>query len=244
MCVTSAQSAHRQLCIASRGQTNSIAFFPKSGIVCYGSEQAAVKAGMSFPTPGGDLHRGSGTFDERPLRYDLDDLNGEIVLLDWGEDGIPEVSLPNRHLPSFKLMKDGCINLVKIQESDTETNISPYLHHRMTLLDPKDHEFMKPLPPDYKDPIAQDIQDIPRVCRQIQDDWRGFGTGTSLNRLTAWNFTKCLQKRMQSLQSQSVERQAGTIDIVLTGCEVSLWLAGKCIICDICLLVELCISLS
>jgi len=127
-------------------------------------------------------------------------------------------------------MKDGCINLVKIQESDTETNISPYLHHRMTLLDPKDHEFMKPLPPDYKDPIAQDIQDIPRVCRQIQDDWRGFGTGTSLNRLTAWNFTKCLQKRMQSLQSQSVERQAGTIDIVLTGCEVSLWLAGKCII--------------
>lgn len=36
LCVTSAQSAHRQLCIASRGQTNSIAFFPKSGIICYG----------------------------------------------------------------------------------------------------------------------------------------------------------------------------------------------------------------
>ena len=36
LCVTSAMSAHRQLCIASRGQTNSIAFFPKSGIICYG----------------------------------------------------------------------------------------------------------------------------------------------------------------------------------------------------------------
>lgn len=36
LCVTSSQSAHRQLCIASRGQTNSIAFFPKSGIITYG----------------------------------------------------------------------------------------------------------------------------------------------------------------------------------------------------------------
>jgi len=36
LCVTSAQSAHRQLCIAARGQTNSISFFPKSGIICYG----------------------------------------------------------------------------------------------------------------------------------------------------------------------------------------------------------------
>ena len=75
----------------------------------------------------------------------------------------------------------------------------------------------------FTDPIAQDIRDIPRICRQIQDDWRGFGKKTSLNRLTAWNFTKCLQKRMQSLQNQSVERQSGTIDILLTGCEVSLW---------------------
>ena len=36
LCVTSAMSANRQLCIASRGQTNSIAFYPKSGIICYG----------------------------------------------------------------------------------------------------------------------------------------------------------------------------------------------------------------
>ena len=155
----------------------------------------------------------------------LTDLGGEIVLLDWGEDGIPEVSLPNRHLPSFTLMKNGTVNLVRIYEGKKETD--QLLHHQMTLLDPKDHEFMKALPKDNKDPIAVDIKDIPRICRNIQDDWRGFGTGTSLNRLTAWNFTKCLQKRMQSLHSQSVQRQSGTVDILLTGCEVSLWLAGK-----------------
>ena len=152
-------------------------------------------------------------------------MGGEIVLLDWGEDGIPEVSLPNRHLPSFTLMKNGRVNLVRIYEGKKETD--QLLHHQMTLLDPKDHEFMKALPKDNKDPIAVDIKDIPRICRNIQDDWRGFGTGTSLNRLTAWNFTKCLQKRMQSLHSQSVQRQSGTVDILLTGCEVSLWLAGK-----------------
>lgn len=41
LCVTSSVSAHRQLCIASRGQTNSIAFFPKSGIICYGESANA-----------------------------------------------------------------------------------------------------------------------------------------------------------------------------------------------------------
>jgi len=86
---------------------------------------------------------------------------------------------------------------------------------------------MKPLPKDYKDPIAQDIRDIPRICRQIQDDWRGFSTKTSLNHLTAGNFTKCLQKQLQSLHSKSVERQSGTIDILLTGCEVSVWLTEQ-----------------
>ncbi|KAL7547183.1 hypothetical protein ACHAWF_016592 [Thalassiosira exigua] len=228
LCVTSAQSAHRQLCIASRGQTNSIAFFPKSGIITYGSEQAAVKAGMCFPTPGGDIIGNDGNnFDTRPLRYDLDDLNGEICLIDWGgnsSDDMPEVSLPNRSLPVYQLM-NGKVNLVLIREGKEDK--SEHLHHRMTMLDPRDHEFMKPLPKDYKDPIQQDLRDIPRICRKIQDDWRGFGSGTSLNRLTAWNFTKCLQARMQSLHSKSIERQSGTIDILLTGCEVSLWLAEQ-----------------
>ena len=42
LCVTSAQSAHRQLCIAARGQTNSIAFYPKCGIICYGKRSSSL----------------------------------------------------------------------------------------------------------------------------------------------------------------------------------------------------------
>ena len=53
--VTNSLDAHRQLCVAARGQTISIAFYPKKGLICYGSEQAAVKAGLSIPTPGGDV---------------------------------------------------------------------------------------------------------------------------------------------------------------------------------------------
>ena len=43
LCVTTSMDAHRQAVIAAKGQTNSIAFYPRKGIICYGSEQAAVK---------------------------------------------------------------------------------------------------------------------------------------------------------------------------------------------------------
>ena len=36
-----------------------------------------------------------------------------------------------------------------------------------------------------------------------------------------------MQKRLSALHSKSIERQSGTIDILLTGCEVSLWLAEQ-----------------
>ena len=39
----SSVDAHRQVCFAARGQTMSIAFYPRKGLICYGSEQAAVK---------------------------------------------------------------------------------------------------------------------------------------------------------------------------------------------------------
>ena len=41
--VCSSIDAHRQVCFAARGQTMSIAFYPRKGLICYGSEQAAVK---------------------------------------------------------------------------------------------------------------------------------------------------------------------------------------------------------
>ena len=40
--------ASGELIVASRGQTMSIAFYPESGLVMFGSESAATKAGMTL----------------------------------------------------------------------------------------------------------------------------------------------------------------------------------------------------
>jgi hypothetical protein len=78
--VASTVDAHRQVCFAARGQTLSVGFYPRRGIICYGSEQAAVKAGLNYESPGGDLvddeSRGEAG---NAVRLDLDDLGGEIV---------------------------------------------------------------------------------------------------------------------------------------------------------------------
>jgi hypothetical protein len=35
--VSCSLDAHRSICLAARGQTMSIAFYPKKGLICYGS---------------------------------------------------------------------------------------------------------------------------------------------------------------------------------------------------------------
>jgi hypothetical protein len=62
----------------------SIAFYPSKGLVCYGSEQASVKAGMNTAFPGAvdELGTSRGDIDADVLRLDLDDLGGEIMCLD------------------------------------------------------------------------------------------------------------------------------------------------------------------
>jgi hypothetical protein len=70
-----------------------------------------------------------------------------------------------------------------------------------------------------------DIQDIQRICRTIQDDWHSNKAATSLNRLTAFNLSICLRSRLEAHVKRSVPSNA--VDILLTGCEVSLWLAEQ-----------------
>ena len=84
ICVTSSMDAHRQVVFAAKGQTMSIAFYPRRGIVCYGSEQAAVKAGLNYDTPAGSskFKTDYSCSDENAVRLDLDDLGGEIVSVD------------------------------------------------------------------------------------------------------------------------------------------------------------------
>jgi len=249
--ITNSLDAHRQICLAARGQTISIAFYPKKGLICYGSEQAAVKAGLSIPTPGGDVlasvHGGEYGDDNAAVRLDLDDLNGEICLLDWGKDRTPAVSLPNAHFEQYPLC-GGTVTAVlcweggeppslsakksmsakknnDVKSRTREVSVDKKLFHRMTRLE--GNELIKPLLPDSEDLVLADIQDIPRILRNIQADWRNRPQGSiSLNRLTAWNLARCLKKRLQRRLDGTV-KSANSFDVVVTGCEVSLWLAEQ-----------------
>ena len=50
LCLTTSMDAHRQVAFAAKGQTTSVAFYPRKGVVCFGSEQAAVKVSFEWPT--------------------------------------------------------------------------------------------------------------------------------------------------------------------------------------------------
>ena len=66
----------------------SLGFYPRKGLVCFGSEQAALMAALKTPFPGLDLDCSMGEIDDNTLRLDLDDMGGEaivlVLFLDWG----------------------------------------------------------------------------------------------------------------------------------------------------------------
>jgi len=245
--VSSSLDAHRQLCLASRGQTISVAFYPQKRIVLFGSEQAAVKAGMNVEFPGdaigGDMDKSHLDVDNDVLRLDLNDLGGEICLLDWGgrsgSDG-HALSHPNRHIQPQSTMNDH-VDVYLLQESQSfgsknESNQDTLLYHRMTKL--TRNPLITPLKEDAEDTILQDIRDIPKLCKDIQDDWkvhtRRERSGSesaalpfSLNRLTAWNLGRCLKQRLNAYVDNTLTPSPNRVDILLTGCEVSLWLAEQ-----------------
>lgn len=172
LCVTSSLDASSQMCLAARGQTISIAFYPKSGVILYGSEQAAVKAALNTATPGGNLQATvhyTKTNIDNPLdrcsaRLDLDDLGGEICLLDWNKDGIASqdnfVSLPNRCLPVHTIMNN-TVRLVLFQQNGpSQPSKDKSLFSRMTLLE--GNQFIEPLKDEAKDIVLSDIQSIPK----------------------------------------------------------------------------------
>jgi hypothetical protein len=204
----------------------SIAFYPNKGLICYGSEQAAVKAGMNYEFPGGNpdiLGQSRGDLDDNALRLDLDDLGGEIIVLDWGKQCFKNspVSKPNRSYMRHEVM-NGSVDAILYQESKATTR-DPQLYHRMTRL--TRNRFIKPLQTGSKDLVLSDIQDIPKICQAIKNEWRADKAATSLNRLTAYNLSRCLRDRLDAHVAGTVQPRA--IDILLTGCEVSLWLSEQ-----------------
>lgn len=214
--VTSSLDANRQICLAARGQPISLAFYPKRGLVLYGSELAAVKAGSSVDMPSGakgnnltpmticDVDDRDGqVVVKHTSRLDLDDLGGEIVLLDWEECGTPSAN-----------------NVRVLAHQMSKTNHSQ-IASRMVLLE--NNEFIRPLTLETRDPVLDDIRDIPRVCKYIQDNWKQAG----LNRHTAFNLVSKIKQRLVSRMKGSVPSHCNSIDILLTGCETSLWLAEQ-----------------
>jgi hypothetical protein len=210
--IASSLDAHRQTCFAARGQTMSIAFYPRKGLICYGSEQAAVKAGLNYENPRGSIVQGDSREADNAVRLDLDDLGGEICLLDWGfaEDADAAISPPNRHLIVEKMMNNR-VNVVLLQQSHKK--FKP-LSKRLTLLE--NNEFIKPLLGECADPVLADIQDIPRVCKQIQDDWHDVG----LNRMTAWNLANCIRARMKAHVDGKIKCHGGTFYVLVSLCFV------------------------
>ena len=206
----------------AKGQTLSIAFYPRKGLICFGSEQAAVKAGLKYDLPQGQtIGSPYKTMDENAFRLDLDDLGGEICLLDWGYGGDdePAISPPNRSLPVDKLL-GGAVSAVLLHLENVMSKSSKL---KKRLVHIEKNEFVKPLLNDCSDPVLADIQDIPRICANIQEDWQDVG----LNRMTAWHLRACIQKRLQGRLNGTIESHANQVDILLTGCEVSLWLAEQ-----------------
>jgi len=233
LCVTSSLDSHRQICLAARGQTISVAFHPQTHLILYGSEQAAVKAGLGVDPPSIDssksLERSYLDIGNDVLRLDLDDVEGEICLLDWGTQySTPAISPSNRDLQPHPVM-NGNVHVYLIQESSSIKQPES-LHQRMTKL--SRNPLITPLKEDVEDPVLQDIQDIPEICQGIQRGWRNINTNDdsamfNLNRLTAWNLGRCLKERLEQYASGSLEPSANRVDILLTGCEVSLWLAEQ-----------------
>jgi hypothetical protein len=228
LCISSSLDAHRQICLAARGQTMSVAFYPNKGLICFGSEQASVKAALNsnfMVVRDKNLGQSSGDIDNDALRLDLDDFGGEVICIDWstraGVLGMSPVSKPNRGLACHKVM-NGMVDLILFQQSKATTQ-NPQIFHRMTCL--SRNRLIKPLYQESEDLILTDIRDIPKVCRSIQDEWKSDRASTSLNRLTAYNLSRCLRNRLESHVNGTADPRG--IDILLTGCEVSLWLAEQ-----------------
>ena len=114
----------------------------------------------------------------------------------------------------------GAVNIIMLHQENVMSKSSK-LSKRLVQIEK--NEFIKPLLADCDDPVLADIQDIPKICSNIQEDWKSVG----LNRMTAWHLGQCIKKRMQGHVEGTIEKNASQIDILLTGCEVSLWISEQ-----------------
>ena len=181
------------------------------------------------------------------FRFDLDDVNGEVIRLDWKEDErraksqLSQASAPVRNsrasffLANQKLVISACeqgapvmgygpssigmVNATLFIEGRNGSKLS-FMQRSMRM---GSNPFVAPIPElRIHDPVGRDIADIPVVCRRIQEDWAE--PSSSLNRLSAFTLLSKLRKRLLMHQLQEHDQ---AVDLLITGCEVSLWVGEQ-----------------
>jgi len=240
-----------ELVVAARGQTMSVAFYPAAGLVLFGSESAATKAAMGMKKASQVLGGGGGggprrsrvqmasprvTPQERPadvhaaaaaeeeqqsLRLDLDDVNGEVVLLRWGAPAA--IAQHADSAADVRVMSFGGDDAPLFVRSfiDGRNAMRVPLMGRMLRLD--GNTLVQTLPPlGIADAVGSDIADIPRVLGLIKADWAN--PSESQNRMSAYTLGRQLRKRMLMHDTGTHD---GSVDLMITGCEVSLWLGEQ-----------------
>lgn len=206
LCTSSTVSAHRQIVIAARGQSMSVAFYPRMGLVLYGSQQAAVKASIGIAE--------EDTSD--PLlkvgqRLDLDDLGGELCLLDWGQGQASSVTKATK----VETIPSSGVNVYFLEEI-----LVHFKGFQRRLVPLQDNPLVLPLPGKMPNPVCADIMEIPKALTRIQDSF--VHSSESLNRFSAWTLARKIDQRINR-----VTISPNDVDILLTGCEVSLWAAEQ-----------------
>lgn len=164
LCVTCSLDADRQIALGARGQTISIALYPSVGMVLYGSEQAAVKAALGLVPDNVDLGPA--------MRLDLDDLGGEVCLVDWGDALVGSDSF---NLQRHVMLRDRSMHCCSVHGvSDTvkllcfQESMKTLSNLKKRMVQIQGNELVLPIPPTGDDIVGDDIYDTPRIIKHIQ----------------------------------------------------------------------------
>ena len=240
--------------IAPIPSTTSLSGMPTSRV---GGAPRGVSDGASRKQSNQEHTEDYGDILKQSFRFDLDDLNGEVVLLRWGDFKKPEEEGEDstnaeqsggadagRGLGQEEVDGQGGGMLARAKGNDVTSTLmryGPNLSKRLTitshvegkvnakfssplrrLLQLDGNRFVSALPPPARDPVGQDLKDLPRVLSKILSDWDQ--PSDSLNRMSAWTFSSLLKERMKLHDDHAHD---GSVDLLITGCEVSLWVAEQ-----------------
>jgi len=224
--------------IAAMGQQMSVALHRSLGIALFGSESSAMKVPLHCNGPPEE-------WEFMTHRIDLDETHGEILRLslrpcalveDPGEAAALSTSLEHESLDdsihagqamSAAIAGDrrrfglvfGRLHLDSFRLRDGGEAVSnfAFLRRLVPLLR---NPLVQPLPvltgAARNDPVGADIEALPAVLARVRDEW---AQPDSRNRQSATAFARALLEKM------AAGGERGSVDLLVVGCETSLWLA-------------------